>query len=218
MDGAKMRAALVASAIGVMWPHGAMAADDVEPTQTEVDAARADKPTEQPPDWLFGVGVSFPALAAVGAGVGGLAGPLYSAGVERRLSDSLWLTGMFGGSYQSSETDEAWGGDSTSYALDGQLGLRHVVNPDDRFQLSVLTSLGGFYARSTDASYQARTWGVHVDAGLALDFWVADAVTLRVANRLLSLGHSRTADGAMESDAWFAEVGLSPSFAVGLGF
>jgi hypothetical protein len=179
----------------------------------------ADKSSE-PVDWLLGVGVSLNNIGVVGAGVGALQGMLYSAGVERRLTESLWLTGTFRGSYNTSDVDGQWAAEGNSYQLDGQLGLRHVINPKDRFQVSVFNNLGGFYGRASDSesAYDVVHWGVHLDAGLMLDYWVAEVVALRLSTRLLSLGHQRQLDGTSEIDSFFAEVGLSPSFAVGLGF
>lgn len=200
-------------------------------TQTPAAEEDGDADEGENPSWLLGVGVSFGSLGFGAAGVGALPGPLYSAGVERRLADSLWLTGRLRGSLATLRSEGGWSDDSKSYALFGQIGLRGAINPADRVQLSVLSSLGASYARSRGEllgvdedgvafvqSYDARSWGIFVEAGLATDFWVTEMLALRLQTRLLTVGHHVAAQGDSRSRGWSADVGLSPSLAVLVGF
>lgn len=191
---------------------------------SEARAEDETKDTEQSsPTWILGVGVSVGGLTA-GPNAGVLSGVLYGAGVERRLSESLWLTGDLRASFnrfESGSTSASPESTSTSWFANGKLGLRHVLNPDDRLRFSILTSLGAFYGRSFDRAidygYDQRTWGMHVDGGLALDYWVAEMLALRLSSRIVSVGHARTSD-VVQSTSWYAEVGISPGFSVQFAF
>jgi hypothetical protein len=214
--------------------------DQAQPPATEETnpLARPVAPPE-PPTWLLGVGVGM-SFGSWGTGSGGLSAgsaalglspvALYSAGAERRLSDALWLTGTLTGSFATHETEGAFPDKASNYSLGARLGLRPVINPHDRVQLSLPTSIGGSYGRSQmdtqmvddegviDAtSFRTRSWAVDLQAGIAVDFWVADMLALRLDTRLLTIGHQVANTDGTASRAWFANLGLSPSFAVEIG-
>lgn len=207
------------------------------------------KTQREAPDWLFGIGAT-----VGGVGIGGVTGPsagigsagalaglagaggifpstFFGAGVERRLGPALWLTGQLGGSLQNAEADRL---DSDQhvldYFIDGRIGLRHVLNPDDRIQFSLGESVGAFYARRRDEvvtpdevgapqrSYgDNRSWGVHLDLAAAVDFWITETVAVRVGSRALTLGYQRTRLLTDRSDVWFAALELAPFVGLELG-
>jgi len=221
---------------------------DPEPPTTSAEPGPAQQATDDTPfafpSWLLGVGVGVTlgsvgigtamlGTGTLGAGSAGLASwplALYSAGAERRLGESLWLTATLAGGFETHETEGSWPDDGQSYSLGGRLGLRPVINPGDRVQLSLPTSVGGSYGRSRldthvmddegavhAASYRSRSWALDVQAGLAVDFWVAEFLALRLATSLLTMGHQQTDADGVASRAWFANLGLAPSFAVEVG-
>lgn len=200
------------------------------------DTARTPR-EEAAPDWLLGAGVGIGGIGV--GGVGGTSGigviggypMLYGAGVERRLTRSLWLFGDLGGSFASYEGDGAYPISQASYSLDGRLGLRPVVNPEDRIQLSLLASLGASVSRlEADATTideagavatetaRSKAWSIHADAGIAVDFWATRSIAVRLDTGLLRVAHQRFSQGGATTTSWVAELGLSPSVGFLVGF
>lgn len=201
----------------------------------------ADETEDQapPPDWLLGAGVGIGGIGLGGVGVGGTSGVgsiggfpmLYGAGIERRLSPSLWLFGDLGGSFVTYEDDSAYPSSQSGYSLDGRLGLRPVINPEDRIQLSLLASLGAslnrfeFSGTTVDEtgamvpeSNTSKAWSIHADAGIAVDFWLSPVIALRLDTGLLRVAHQRSSQGGATATSWAAELRLSPSVGFLVGF
>jgi hypothetical protein len=222
---------------------------------TEAEENHADDVPTPSGDWMVGLGVSLGSFG-VGPGAGLFPGAIYATGLEVRVAESLWLTGEVGMAFSASESAlGALGDDATGYHLSAKIGMRPVINPRDRVQLSVFGKLGSFYARDyresgaigglagstgdgvgglaggtgdaagegvaglVPATYDARSWAVLVDAGLAVDFWIADPIALRLASRVLSAGHQRTTvTGGPATGTWFAELGLRPAVSLQVAF
>ncbi len=193
-------------------------------------AERAAVPEEKDPtNWRLGIsagtfGTSTDLAGGSTAGLRGFPSTFYATGLERRLDDAWWLTLQLRASLKRGE-DPSWG--ASSYSVDGQLGVRHVFNPADRFQVSMLGSLGGgrsihrsrtLAAETPNEVGETTSWTANAEAGMALEYWFADWIALRVASPILTAGHSRASQDGSKSSAWFAELGLMPTFGIQLGF
>lgn len=179
---------------------------------------------EDTPAWSVGLGVALGGAwfgagqAGSAAGIGGLGMPmLYVTTLERQLGGGTWLTLRASGSYASNAIA---GADSVerSWSFGGALGVRQVLNPEDRFQVSLFGMAGPSFAGMDSVGAAQRAWDVHVQAGVALEQIFTEHIALRLSLAVLRAGYAETNSvttslpSPTESgvSGFDASIGLSP--------
>lgn len=173
--------------------------------------ALADEPgaprlqTSDPHQWSAGVGLSVLGTPSLGvAGLGGLGtlgglgalnlGPALGAGVERRLTERLWLRAQLTGSYRVSEV-EGLAPQKFRY-INGSVGVRGVLWAPKDITLSAFGSLGlgrganRIALNGADPVEQKWTTGFG-QAGLFVDYALTQNLSLRFGSGILYAAYSR---------------------------
>jgi hypothetical protein len=182
----------------------------------EVSAAAA-------PSWQLGIAI--PALFATNSLVG-------SAGVERRLTDHLWLLVDFSGAVQRG--DDAAAEDGSVAVTDGvsggvHVGARWYVLDEGRVRPSLRASagLGAFRSvvtvQGSDDQPQETTWSADASAGVDVDVFLVDNVAFRLGTSLLGARlqwGERTLAGETKPASTFlaAKIETQPSAALRVFF
>jgi hypothetical protein len=209
----------VASAAGV-YAAICFVASGLVPNIAQAEEAPAEPVYD--PDWGIDLGLGMGGLVGTavgngpsGAGVGGLVGPTLAATLERRLDDHLWAMLAGGGSYLSQSDGYSA---SLAWALDGSLGLRHVLTPPEPIEVSWYGALRGSYGRYEPPS--SRTFTAGIVLGLALDKHFTDWLGLRLRVDVAELGYQRYRgpDGTPPAEGLFAQLRLAPSLALRFAF
>jgi hypothetical protein len=179
--------------------------------------------------WSIGLGVSLagPWLGGAAAGTAGTAGmalPLphvYTTSLEYRVGDATWLLlrGAGNGAIDSDGTTTARG-----LTLSGSLGVRQVLNPEDRFQVSLYGRGGGAYAYGDQGDGTgAKSRAALLEGGLSLEPIISDHFTLRLSMTALRAEYQvyeaafLDAEGALasyESDHLGGGFGFEPELEV----
>jgi hypothetical protein len=171
-------------------------------------------------DWNVGAGVGFVLLGnGLGGGLGGLGGPRFSAGLERRLGDRLWFTiegDVVGSAVLADDrfNDEPSGAWSAGARLTP--GIRYQLVDDSwRVRPSVLAGISGGVdlGRTIDSAndltiYRDRThWDGGLQAGGAVDVSLTESITLRLASTVAHVAVVGRADTTEVEDADGERVG-----------
>lgn len=156
-----------------------------------VSLAVTASPGEDTNDWSFGAGVGTGSAQIVSTGVGGLGAigvlgsPLatYRVGVERRLSDALWMRALGGFGHRRMSFE---GEDTLSHlSWNADLGLRYAFLRTGPVELSTLAGAFVLGSRSSAQLSQSVLRG-GIDLGFAVDYALLDSLYLRLASKVAS--------------------------------
>jgi len=202
---------------------------------SEVAAAVPPQPSTD--DWSIGAGFSIPGLTYSSVGyVGGLSAvtvaPSTSMALERRLSDTLWLTMGFSGSVSTLDDQASLDNGATivtdTLSTEVALGLRYLFNPRGAVELSVFGGLSLAYGDSTWKSdsedWTNRTLSYGLVAGLALERRLMDNLYLRFQTTMGNVFYSSVETkidgtaGTTNTSQFRGGIALSPGIQLRLTF
>lgn len=230
-------------------------------------AAQNSAPTAEPrdpPKWSMGVGLGigdaqFYGYEMYSAGVIGIPGdywidsapgvasiiaPRLSVLAERRVGDAVFVTFSVSATYGQSQNQLSPALSAHKLVLEGDLGVRHVLNPKGIVELSWFATTGVRYVNTAtatsigvwdpeaqtwvaeNANFRGHTFAVGVAAGLALERELIENLSLRLSTTVLGASYglasaSVTAgDGSSDSrgDEFDVGVRLSPMLALRYAF
>ncbi len=154
-------------------------------------------------DWSLGVGILVPGLTYSPIGYVGMlsaytTAPSTSMALERRLSDTLWLTLGFSGNISSVDDPVSLDNGATivSDALGAEvaLGLRYLFNPRGAVEVSVFGGLSLSWAdvdmKTDSEEWTNRTLSCGLVAGLSLERRLLDNLSLRLQTTIGNVYYS----------------------------
>jgi hypothetical protein len=162
-------------------------------------------------DWSLGIGVGLFPPPPYFLGVFAPAGFI---SLERRLSETLALDLELGGHYSRGHGDFEWHRGMARTAI----GVRHFFMPEAAVRPSVYAHATLTVLHEDSSSFPEMTqltYGPELGGGLEAD--LAEAVVLRLASPLVTLGRSHLW-GDYEAEQWSYDVGIWPRAELRIGF
>lgn len=169
--------------------------------------------TTERPNWSLGVGLDRGLILVVGPGLFPQAG----VGVERRLTDTVWMTfDAHGGVGAYDDKVDVVSG----VAGGGDVGARWFFVDDGVVRPSLRASTGLNVSGQSAADVAQLSWQANVTGGVDVDVFVHDAVSLRVGTELAHAAFQRDepSDVSLGADTFDVGVGLSPALSLRVFF
>lgn len=204
--------------------------------------APAPAPVATHSDWNMGAGLGFTYSWGLSTAVSGLSSlnarsvmlPSATLVIERRVGDRTFITFQGAVSYSTNQSDIAPEIATQYLDVNGQVGVRRVLNPGGLVEVSWFASGRAGWATNSIraptavvdpstgqmttelASTSNRTFGVGAVAGLALERELIEGLALRFSSSVVGVGYSL--GGTSTSRSSVSTTGESHGFDVGLRF